>query len=120
MAAYTMVAAPFEDRVRIFTWQLTTADNEGVQIPSDFAGYSDRSIQVTGSLGGGTVNWQGSNQAVPTDWATLNQATGTPATWTIPGIKQVLEGAVFGRPILSGSTGASCTIIAMTRKPSRS
>jgi hypothetical protein len=119
MAAFVMQAAPFEDRVRIFTWNLTTADNQGDAIPSDFAGFSDRSIQVAGSLGGGALLWQGSNQFNPTDWATLNNATGEPANWSAPGIKQILEGVVFGRPILTGSSGATCTVIAMCRKPAR-
>jgi hypothetical protein len=119
MAVYEMEAAPFEDRVRIFTWTLTSADNEGEPIPPDFAGYSDRSVQVAGSLGGGALMWQGSNQKTPTDWATLNQATGTAAQWNTPGIKQILEGVVRAKPVLVGGSGGSCTVIAMCRKPAR-
>lgn len=119
MPAYTMLPGPEEDQVRIFQWVLTSADNEGTPIPPAYAGFSDRSVQVAGSLGGGTISWQGSNQPTPTDWANLNQATGTAAQWSQAGIKQILEAALHARPILAGSSGATCTVIAMCRKPSR-
>lgn len=72
------------------------------------ANYSDRSIQATGTFGGGTVNCQGSNDG--TNFANLTDPGQTTIAITSVGIKQVTEASIKTRPATSGGTGQSLTI----------
>jgi hypothetical protein len=79
----------------------------GSAVPN--ATFTDRSVQVTGTFGGATVTMQGSNDGGAT-WSTLNDAAGTPLTFTAAGIKQVLEVSQFIRPSVSGGAAADLDV----------
>jgi len=101
--------------VSLYTWTLTTADDTGdaVVIPSD----ADKSIHVFGTFGSGTVTLQGSNEiGTPTDWGTLHAPDGGNLAFTAGGLEGVSENCLQYRPVLSGSTAATVTVILMTRR----
>lgn len=105
--------------VQIFRWDLTTANDVGAAIGSADSELSDRSVQVFGDPGGGTVVWQGTSDPAEANWETLTTTGGAPANFSDHGIKQILESTLYARPVLLGSLGANCSVIAVCRKPTR-
>lgn len=72
------------------------------------AGWADRSLQVAGTFGSGTLTWQGSNDG--TNWVTLTDPLGNNLTFTAVGIKQILQVCRFMRPSFAGSTAPTLTV----------
>jgi|SRR6478752_1285672 len=107
------MATPTTNTKRVSTgvrqWILTTADATGTKVTSPLA--SDRCVQTFGSFGAGTINMEGSNEEVPLNWAPLHDPQGTAITFTAAGIKQILENPLHIRATLTGSTGASVTVL---------
>lgn len=85
----------------------------GVQ---DLAGFSDRSIIVTGTFGaGGTVLWEGSNDGVT--YVTLTDPQGNTLSITTAGAKAVTEAVIFARPrITAGDGTTSLSVAAFCRR----
>lgn len=92
-----------------------------------FAGYADKTFQVTGTFGvGATLSIQGSNDG--TNWSPLTTPSGIPGALGTPaaasfttasggGIEQVLEACQFYRPSLTGGDGTTnLTIVLFARK----
>lgn len=119
MATPTVTTASGSDNVKVITWTLTTADPDGTPIPDGYSMFSDRSVQVYGTFGAGTVNWQGTSASDISNYATLTTVGGAAATFAAAGIKQILESTLYSRPSLTGSTGATLTVIAVCRRPIR-
>ncbi len=105
--------------VHVLRWTLTSAEPEGTPLPDTDSDLSDRSVQVYGDLGGGTVEWQGTSDPGHENWVNLSTTGGSLAAFSAPGIKQILESTLYARPVLVGSSGADCTVIAVCRKPFR-
>lgn len=108
-----------DQMARKFAWSGLLNGDDGAAIGPDWAAFSDRSVQVTGTLGaGGTLVWEGSNDG--TNWATLNTPAGTALSFTAAGLKQVLEGALYMRPRVTagdGTTNLAVTVFA--RRPNQ-
>ena len=85
---------PYDGSVVKFVWVLT-GTNDGAPMP--FTQWSDRSVQLNGTWGGGTVVWEGSNDS-GTTWFTLNDAQGSALTKTADGLKTVVEVTELARP----------------------
>lgn len=100
-------------KVTHVTWTLTDADPLGD--PFIAPGLSDRSVQVFGSFGGGSVKLQGTNEISPVNWAQLHEPSGTDISFGAAGIEAVLENTTQIRPVLQGSTGGSVTVILVSR-----
>lgn len=90
-------------------WTALTGTDDGA--PGDVVQYPDKSVQLLGTFGGGTVLIEGSNDG-GTTWATCNDAgTGAALSFTAPGIKQILENPQRVRPRASvGVTTVDCYI----------
>jgi hypothetical protein len=112
----------FGDAVTVASWTpltTTNADGQAFEMP----GWADRSVHVFGTFGAAaTVTIQGSNELVPTNWATL-AAAGDPAedmtflTAAGTDIKQVLEVCRWVRPLLTGGDGTtSLTVLMLVRR----
>jgi len=97
----------------IAVWTLTTADNIGSFV--EYPEYADRTFQVEGTFGGGTVVVEGTNSG--TNSGTLSNVAGaTPASWTGNGCKAIIELTRYMRPLLSGSVGATVTVTMLARR----
>jgi len=95
------------------TWTpVTEADTCG---PVDLTAFADKSIQVTGTFGGASVALQGSNDA-GTNFLPLNDATGTVIAITTAKIKEVLEMTEQVKPVATGGTGQSLTVVILARR----
>lgn len=82
--------------------------------PVAMSGYADKSIQVFGTFGGGSVALQGSNDS-GTTYAPLNDAGGTVIAITSAKIKSVLENTEWMKPVISGGSSQSLSIAMVTR-----
>lgn len=97
------------------TWALTSSNPDGAPIP--FAEYSDRTVVVSGTWGGATLELQGSNELTPTTFVQLNSAAGSAATATTNKAIQVLEVPLYFRPNLTVvGAGASITVTLIARR----
>lgn len=107
------------DNVRVYSWALTDANADGEPLPADAAAYSDRSVQVFGTFGGGTVTWQGTSDPAKGNWVGLSTVASTAATFAAAGIKQILESTLYARPVITGGTAQNVTVICVARRPIR-
>jgi hypothetical protein len=110
----------FGDDCRIVTWTpltTTNADGSAFEMP----GWADRSIQVLGTFGaGGTVVIEGTNEATPTNWHTLNDPSSAALSYTGAKIEGVLECPRRIRPRVSAGDGTtSLTVHMLVRNPCR-
>lgn len=83
----------------------------GADVGSAFeqADFMDRSVQVLGTFGGGTVVIQGSNDGGAT-WATLTDLQGNALSFSAAGLKRVNELTQYIRPSVSGGTGSAIDV----------
>ena len=72
--------------------------------------WADRSVQVTGTFGGATCVWEGSND--DTNYATLNDAFGNALSFTTSGLRCVAEAVKTARPRIVGGSGVSVNVYA--------
>jgi hypothetical protein len=95
----------------IVTWSNLTENDTATPFP--VSGYPDKSIEVTGTFGGGTVACQGSNHLLLAEadriYLTLRDPHGSPVTFTANGLRAILENVTLIRPALSGGVGMSIT-----------
>ena len=88
------------------TWEgLNSTDLDGA--PVKVAEWADRTVQMVGTFDTGTVTMQGSNDG--SNWETLTDPLGNNVALTDEGIKALLEGPLYMRPLLS-SAGASSDV----------
>jgi hypothetical protein len=87
------------------SWTMGGADT-GVQVA--LTDWYDRSIQIAGTFGGATVTIQGSNDGV--NWSTMRDPASVALTFTAADIKQLLEMALYIRPITTGGTGSALVV----------
>jgi hypothetical protein len=106
-----------ENTVKFFWEQLTTTNDNGTPIPTNWMAYSDRTAQVTGTFGaGGNLRVQGSNDLAI--YAALSDPQGSALNIGSAAIKQILEVALLMRPLVTagdGTTDIDVSIIA--RRP---
>lgn len=96
----------------VFT--LTNTDADGAPIGKQWIDFADRSVQVTGTLGGATVAIQGSHDG--TTWFTLDDPQGVDLSFAALGGKAVAEIPTFTRPLLSGGAGSNVAVAFMLRR----
>ncbi len=84
----------------------------------DTLDYADISVQVFGTFGvGGSLRIEGSNEATPTTWATLNDPQANALDFTAAKIEQVLEMPRWIRPrITAGDANTSLTCVLWARR----
>lgn len=94
-----MTKQTFNSSYMMMQWDLTE-DGDGRSLASGM--FSDKTVQVVGSFGGGTVTIEGSMNG--DDWVTLNDPQGDSLTFTTEGMAVIAENPQFVRPSLDGST----------------
>lgn len=102
-----------------FVWgPLTSANVDGAPIGKRFADYTDRSVQMTGAFGAGTVHLEGSNDA-GTTYAPVTDPQGNAISKTAAAIEQCTEIAGLMRPRASGADGATSVTVTVIAKRQR-
>ena len=102
------------DKLKIYSWTLTTADATGD--PLYHTSHADKTVQVYGTLGSGTVTFQGANHPTSHTWATLTDHADNAIALTVAGLKLIAQNPYAIRPVLSGSTGATVTVIVVVKE----
>lgn len=97
-------AKPFAD-AWVISWSLSGADDGA---PMDLPMANDKSVQVSGTLGGATIVVQGSNDGI--NWETLQDPEGAALSFTSSGLRGILEHVRFIRPVSTGGTGSNILV----------
>lgn len=80
--------------------------------PVDLTQFSDRSVQIAGTLGaGGTIKIEGSNDGVT--YYTLNDAFGNALSLTALSLKSVAEITTWIRPRASAGDGTTAIVVTL-------
>lgn len=104
------------DLALVSTWAAIPNGNTGE--PFEWPGFADRSVQITGTFGGGTVVIEGSNDG--TNYVTLNNMQGSALSFSAAGFKGVAEISRYIRPSVSGGDGTTAiTVTIVARRASR-
>ena len=96
-----------------YVWRLAAGDT-GQKGTGAFGGYSDKTVQVTGTFGSVTI--RGSNKANPNDatsgdWFTLSDPQGNDLTFTAAGGSLIAENPLWISPITTGGSGYEVIIV---------
>jgi len=117
MATVSATTQPWLLDQQIYTWTPLTTTNADGSIMS-YTGAADRTVQVQGTFGvGGSISLQGSLDGA--NWTILRDPQGTVLTFTAAGLKAVLEGCPFVRPLVTagdGSTSLTVLVSAVRRQ----
>jgi hypothetical protein len=93
----------------LVTWNAMATGDDGAAFGLNAA--ADITIQVTGTFGGSTVTFQGSNDG--TNWHALTQRAGTAnMAYTAAANHTCNEMPAFIRPIIAGGTGSAFKVTA--------
>lgn len=85
-------------------------------LPAEFCRFSDRSVQVVGTWGGGSLTMQGSNDG--TNYYALTDPQGNAITKTADALEQVTELTQHIKPVITaGDITTSLTVVALLRLP---
>ena len=117
VASTTLDLSNFQDKGHTTTWTPLTFTGLDTGAPEPGFGGSDRSVQVTGTLGAaGSVTIEGSNDGV--NYGTLTDHQGNALVLTALGIKSVDATCRLIRPrITAGDGTTSLTVTLMARRP---
>ena len=99
------------EKMSVYRWTLTDADPTGDPLYQMV--HTDKTVQVYGTFGGGTVTFQGSCSPTSPVWATLTDHADNAVALAAPGMKLIAQNPFAIRPVLSGSTGATVTVLAV-------
>lgn len=95
----------------VFTWALADGDDGEPVSVVDFA---DRSVQVTGTFGGGNVRIEGSNDA-GSNYASLTDPQGNDLNITVAKVEMVTEVTEMLRPRVTSGSGVSVSVSLLAR-----
>lgn len=116
MAQIEYVLTPRNDwnaASHVVSWTAMAASDTGA--PLEMPVSNDRSVQVTGTFGGASLLFEGSNDGV--NYATLTDPQGNLLSFNSPKIEQVMELTLFVRPHVSGGDGTtSITVTTLLRR----
>ena len=93
----------------LVTWDGMATGDSGA--PFGLNAAADLTFQVTGTFGGSTVTFQGSNDG--TNWHPLTQRGGTAnMAYTVASVQIAQEMPAFIRPTITGGTGSGFKVTA--------
>lgn len=115
----TVVAAqPPDLRIKVIQWTplLQGDTGRGFELPQ----FADRSVQVSGTFGGATVTFEGTNEGTAvsgaTNYTTLTDPQGNAISKTSAAIEQIEEITRFFRPKVTGGDGTTSLTVTMLCK----
>jgi hypothetical protein len=92
--------------VAIYTWTPLTFSGLDSGQPIQGPGWTDRSVQITGTFGaGGTIVIEGSNDGV--NYSTLHDTFGNTLSLTQAAVTQILEISLLVRPRVTAGDGTT-------------
>jgi hypothetical protein len=95
--------------VILVTWDAMTTGDVGGGVPIAFA--ADLSLQQSGTIGGSTTTWQGSNDN--SVWHPMTQRSGTSdMAYTTASLHLANENPAFIRPVVTGGTSVTIKAVA--------
>lgn len=94
------------EKASLITWADLLTGNTGD--PVENPTHADRSVQVAGTFGAATVVIEGSNNGI--DWVTLTDPAGAALSFTVTGLKQILQATRYIRPSVSGGAAAAIDV----------
>lgn len=100
-------------RAFIAAWENLQVGDEGQALA--FSQYADKSVQVIGDFGGGSVVMEGSNNNGVT-WAALSDPQGNPLSVSVPKLEQILEIAQLIRPRIVGGTATDVSVYLLVKE----
>lgn len=95
----------------VYTWQLADGDDGA---PIDVVEFADRSVQVTGTFGGGNVRVEGSNDS-GANYAVLTDTQGNDLNLGAAKIEMVTEVTQLLRPRVTAGSGVAVTVSLLAR-----
>lgn len=114
MTAWTAKWAPIGNNDGfVISWgPMLQGDTAGaIMEESNVAGFADRSVQVSGTFGGASVDIQGSNDGV--NFSTLNDPASVALSFTTAKIKAILEATRQIMPVITGGDGTTAITVSM-------
>lgn len=107
MATRPCTVTRIDENTVKFAWDtLTTTNSDGQPIPSNFADYADRHVQVIGTFGaGGNLRVEGSIDE--SNYAALNDPFGTALNITAASVKGITEIPLRTRPNVTAGDGST-------------
>lgn len=102
-----------EGHTVVVTWVLGTGDDGE---PVRYAGAADRTVQIFGTFGGATVTMQGTLENVATTWAPVTDPQGNAIAATGATIEAITELVRQIRPVVTGGSGSSITVLLLMRQ----
>lgn len=98
------------DNVKLAEWTNITENTPDSDIPAvELCEYSDRSVHISGTFGGGTVTFVGRNNE-GANYQNLVDPQGNQISASSETLEQILELTRYMKPQLSGGTGANITV----------
>lgn len=110
---YTDVSERGDESAWSVVWTPVT-ENDTV-VAAALPKHADKSVIVTGTFGGATVTFQGSNDG--TNFTGLADITGTAISITSAGAKAVAENTWQFKPAFSGGSSQSLTVAVLAVSP---
>lgn len=89
----------------------TPVTNADACLPVEYPEFADKSLQVSGTFDSASVALHGSNDR--SNFAALNDASGTVIAITTAKIKAVLENTIQVKPVATGGAGTQSLTISM-------
>jgi hypothetical protein len=98
----------------VLQWTPVTENDTMATAAIDIGDYADRSIQVSGTIGGTTITVQGSNDA--SAFSALRNVLGSAISITAADLVSVLEACRYIKPVRAGGASASITVTIFARR----
>lgn len=95
------------------------AHDDTVGAAIELSAWQDRTVQLFGTWDSATVVIQGSNELVPTTWATLRDPAGNNLSFTADGLKAILELPRWIRPSKSGGVASDAVTVIINARGDR-
>ncbi len=114
MATATQTVLKKDAKMVLIQWNITSANPDGAPfIPAGH--FTDISIQVFGTFGGGTIKLQGTNEVTAANWWDFVDVAGAAIGITAAGGKRSRDCSYQIRPLLSGGAAVNVTVIVCLR-----
>jgi hypothetical protein len=96
----------------VTSWVGLTTGDTGTPLP--FSQYTDKSVQVVGTISASTTVLEGSNDGA--NYATLTDPQGNPLSFNAAGLEMVSEATRFVRPRVSGGSAPSVSVYLLCKE----
>lgn len=111
MATVAVIGSRVAQGAHIWTWASITEADTGGPITPDLGAitFSDKTVQMTGTWGAGTIILEGSNDGVT--YSQLTDAQGNAISMTANGIETILENPAYIRPRATAGAGMDVKVV---------